>query len=480
MSSCVICYSLVLLIFSINKSRKPSATVSMAKSVSRRYNFISSQRMRDLQHEKLKKKSEAKMNWGIMAYDRWRSARLKVVTGDDAIDIVDIHDFENLTKSRFIEAMCYFIPEVVKKNDELYPGPTLYQMCVAIQKFLNFNKIMWKIVEGPEFYEIKTVLDNVMKERTLMGVGNGKKIAKLITFEMENDLWDRGFLGSDTPDKLRTTVFYQLGLKCCLRGVGEHYYLRRDIPEKSSQLSFQRDSKGVRCLVYTEDSVTKTHDGGLRDMRRDRKVVWVHPNVSQPERCTVMLVDKYVSLCPSDFHKKANFYLQSKQKPNPACWYSREVIGQNSIGKIIGSLMESAGYQGFFSGHSLRRSGGTRLFQAGVQRKLVKEMTGHTSDAIDKYQVTSDSQKHAMSKILQGNPVATTTSNSEISKVGGTAVDACNVPNVKEAMPSVNENVSCVVSQKDKQFSGLIEQIIQSVNANSKAKIKIEIEFTKE
>ena len=436
--------------------------------------------MRELQREKLKKKSEAKMNWGVLAYDRWRCARLKSVTGEEAIEIVDIHDLDNITKPKFIESMCYFIPEVVKKNDELYPGPTLYQMCVAIQKYLNYNKLQWKIVEGPEFYDLKMVLDNVMKERTAMGVGKGKKIAKLITFEMENDLWNRGFLGSDTPDKLRTTVFYQLGLKCCLRGVGEHYYLRHDVPEKSSQLSFQRDSKGVRCLVYTEDSVTKTHDGGLRDMRRDRKVVWVHPNYSQPERCTVTLVDKYVSLCPTDFHKKANFYLQSKQKPNPACWYSREVVGQNTIGKIIGCLMESAGYEGFFSGHSLRRSGGTRLFQAGVQRKLVKEMTGHTSDAIDKYQVTSDSQKNAMSRILQGNPIDSKISNSEICKVGGTSVDACNVTNVKEAMSDESANESCKGESKSNQIGGLIEQIISSVNANGKAKIKIEIEISKD
>ena len=244
-----------------------------------------------------------------------------------------------------------------------------------------------------------------MKERTEMGVGAGKKIAKLITFQMEEDLWDRGFLGSDTPAKLRTTVFYQIGLKCCLRDVGEHYALRRDTPDQKSQLSFERDSHGVRCLVYREDSVTKTHDGGIRDMRHDRKTVWIHPNTVKPDRCTVMLVDKYVSLCPFDYHKKSNFYLQSRNKPTPAVWYSREVLGENSIGKVIGALMKDAGYEGFFSGHSLCRSGGTRLFQAGVHRKLVKEVTGHTSDAIDKYQVTSDSQHAAISSIMQGNHI---------------------------------------------------------------------------
>ena len=353
--------------FRINKFRPKSSKLSAAKSVFRRYNYISSQKMRDLQKEKLKRKTEAKMNWGVLAYNRRRDARFKVVGHDLDFELSDLNNLGNIDKQQFILSMCYFIPEVVKQNDELYPGPSLYQMCVVIQKYLHVNKILWKIIEGAEFLEIKIVLDNVMKERTEMGVGTNKKIAKLITFDMEADLWKCGFLSSDTPDKLRTTVFYLLGLNCCLRGVVEHYALRRDMPKKSSQLSFERNSNGTRCLVYREDQVTKTHDGGIKDMRRERKEVWIHPNLKNPDQCTVLLVDKYVSLCLADFHKKANFYLQSRQKVSPCCWYQREVLGENSIGKVIGNLMASAGYDGFFSGHSLRHMGGTRLFQAGFR-----------------------------------------------------------------------------------------------------------------
>ena len=73
--------------------------------------------------------------------------------------------------------------------------------------------------------------------------------------------------------------------------------------------------------------------------------------------------------------------------------------------------MKAAGYEGFFSGHSLRRTGTSRLFQAGVQRKIIKECTGHTSDAVDKYQITSDHQRQCVSKISQAKPQATLVSN---------------------------------------------------------------------
>ena len=56
--------------------------------------------------------------------------------------------------------------------------------------------------------------------------------------------------------------------------------------------------------------------------------------------------------------------------------------------------------KGFFTNHSLRRTGGTRLFRTGVDHKLVKEATGHRSDSVDDYQITSDEQCECMCKII--------------------------------------------------------------------------------
>ena len=99
-----------------------------------------------------------------------------------------------------------------KKTGEPYPGATLYQMIVAIQKHLRINGIRWNLVYGAEFIQVRTVLDNVMKEHTEANVGTGKKRAKLVTYDVENDLWNRNFLGVDTPDKLRTTAYFCIGM----------------------------------------------------------------------------------------------------------------------------------------------------------------------------------------------------------------------------------------------------------------------------
>ena len=40
------------------------------------------------------------------------------------------------------------------------------------------------------------------------------------------------------------------------------------------------------------------------------------------------------------------------------------------------------------------------MFQAGIDRKIVKEITGHASDALNKYEITSKAQKEHISKVL--------------------------------------------------------------------------------
>ena len=54
----------------------------------------------------------------------------------------DLNEVNNLNKIDFEYAMCKFIAEVVKvKGGDDYPGRTLYQLCVAIQKFLFSNEL---------------------------------------------------------------------------------------------------------------------------------------------------------------------------------------------------------------------------------------------------------------------------------------------------------------------------------------------------
>ena len=144
------------------------------------------------------------MYWGVNAFNEWRDNRLKTFNYDYPIYMSDLNKLEQLEKSNFEYAMVRFIPEVTKsKGEGLYPGKTLYQMCVSIQKYLNINKINWKLVKGDGFQELKVVLYNIMKEHAEANVGMVKKQVDVITYEYENELWDKSLLGENDPDTLR-------------------------------------------------------------------------------------------------------------------------------------------------------------------------------------------------------------------------------------------------------------------------------------
>ena len=123
-------------------------------------------------------------------------------------------------------------------------------------------------------------------------------------------MWKDEILGESSPQQLRDTVLFLLGINLGLRAVDKHYNLRCDSKDKSSQLSFERDSKGICCLVYHEDNVTKTNDGVLSSLKKECKVVWVYPS-SNVVCCPVRLTDKYMSLLPpvKPKSKKYNFHL---------------------------------------------------------------------------------------------------------------------------------------------------------------------------
>ena len=454
-------------------SRKKGA-VFKTVSKKRTFKFLSDARIAELKKIKLKKKSEAKVKWAVKAYKKWRIARLEN-DFDQIIFDSDLEEVEKLTKIKLEYALCRFVPEVTKsKGDGPYPGKTLYQLIVALQKHLNINKIKWKLIHGVDFEELRNVLDNVMKERCEMGVGVVKKQAALISYEYEECMWNRGVLGEDTPDKLRSTLLFLLGINLALRAVDEHYQLRRAMPNKPSQLAVECNSQGTKCVVYREDTCTKTNDGGLLQMRKERKIVWIYPS-KNINRCPVRLFEKYLSLCPKGYTKKPNFYLQSLKCHTPKQWYGREVVGSNKVKEVVKQLLSDAKIDGYFTNHSLRRSGGTRLFQAGVERKLVKEVTGHCSDAVDCYQITSDQQRENISKIIAG----------EIVENHDVSVDEVPKESLKEARVEKVENLlpACHCDCNKKNYinvGNVVNELISRNMKTGKTIIKLEIEISNE
>ena len=168
------------------------------------------------------------------------------------------------------------------------------------------------------------------------------------------------------------------------------------------------------------------------------------------------------------------------------------MVGQNKLGKVIKTLLHDARIDGYFTGHSLRRTGTSRLCQAGVQKKLVREISGHRSDAIDTYQVTSHKQRKEISSILVNKPSNVTAREIVIGEV------KCRekVENVSEegnaeivTKPLSEESSQITVteglkkqqeSDQTKSVGEIINSIVEKTKKGGKTKIRIEIEIVQE
>ena len=143
---------------------------------------------------------------------------------------------------------------------------------------------------------------------------------------------------------------------------------------------------GKDALVYREFQ-SKTRQGGISDRGK------INPRVSYAfcggvqSRCFVELFRKYLFLGPPGNYNWPKFYVQTdpKWQPGSDYWYTNRPVGKNTLAKYIQTMMEGAVIPGHFRNHSTRKSTCTRLFQKGVDPQLIKEQTGHKSDAIMRY-----------------------------------------------------------------------------------------------
>ena len=99
---------------------------------------------------------------------------------------------------------------------------------------------------------------------------------------------------------------------------------------------------------------------------------------------------------------KPNFYLRSLEKINPTQWYSTQFFGLNKIKQTVKEILKSVELDVFFTNHSLRCTGITRLFYAGLDQKLVKEYSWYHSDTLGQYQIPLKHQKEMISEVLAG------------------------------------------------------------------------------
>ena len=122
------------------------------------------------------------------------------------------------------------------------------------------------------------------------------------------------------------------------------------------------------------------------------------------------------------------FYLRcvSKKPADGDKWYECSPVGKEKLRKFMEVMCREAGISEKKTNHSLRATGATALFSAGVPERMIRDVTWHRSNALQLYERPSLTEKEAVSSILvQGTRSFT----EEVEKLDGTG--PCSVGQVQ-------------------------------------------------
>ncbi len=141
--------------------------------------------------------------------------------------------------------------------------------------------------------------------------------------------------------------------------------------------------------MYCEDPQSKTNQGGLKSKKTPKRVkLYQH---SDSDRCVVRRFEKYTGLLPKELKCSAFYkYELSEKRQTGHTWFTDKPVGINVLRTTVKEMMSKARISGKFTNHSLRVSAATRMYQSGIDEQVIKERTGHSSDAVRKYKRTNE------------------------------------------------------------------------------------------
>ncbi|XP_053400041.1 zinc finger MYM-type protein 2-like [Mercenaria mercenaria] len=309
------------------------------------------------------------------AYKKWRRDVLSKESGK----LSDLHALlkskENILKMDNSELnfvlSCFFLA-VRKENGEVYLPDTIHVFISGIQKHFQMNGRDVSFFIDTQFKGLKNCLENLLKERSKLGICLYKKQAKPITTEQEDKLWQSKLLGDETPRMLLNTMFWIIRIYFGLRGGQEHSNLALN------NFKIGCDTDGRRFLQYTE-TMPKTNSR-LKYRRVNPHCAKAYELIENPARCPVAIFQKYTSKLHPSSNPKKFYYNPIINGGLRGPWFTLVAVGHRQLNQVVKTIMHDAGYEGHYTNNSLRVTA-TRLTNAEVPDQLIMAQTGQCSSA---------------------------------------------------------------------------------------------------
>ena len=197
---------------------KTKSSSDIPKDTSTRFKpATSKEELRELAGKSFAKSTDRKISWAVNLFRMWRQNRINEGTGEGEISWCDV-DRPDLDPEVLAHVLLTFINEIKRADGQDYPPNTVYSIIVMMQLFFEKKGRTWKLLDGKLFNSVRNTVDNIMKRCSMSRIAQKVKRSEPISITDEEEMWDFGLLGEETPDVLRNTVMYLIGLTFALRG----------------------------------------------------------------------------------------------------------------------------------------------------------------------------------------------------------------------------------------------------------------------
>ncbi len=339
-------------------------------------------------------------NYAVRTWNTWASARNEAIISTRLQGtLVPLADrFREVSEPELDEAIAFFVQEVCKADGDPYVPDTLRGLVAGLQRYMREDlglNVHLLQKNSATFPQMQKALEARCRELTKEGVGVIKRQAQPISEAQERKLWETGTLGFQSSVQLQRTTYFYVSKCFGLRSAHEHRNLMRE------QLYFGQDAEGhyVEFLGHA----AKNFQGGQNQR-------YVHDKTNRQYHdpangiCAYNIIKAYCEYIPDS----GIFYRQ----PLPGNMianirYGKNPVGVNTLSKCVSQMMSTIGEEGFYTGHSIKATCGTQLFDEGTDEQLIQHRTGHRSvTSVRRY--VSNHTEQQRSKKLDPPPISPT------------------------------------------------------------------------
>ena len=262
-----------------------------------------------------------------------------------------------------------FYVELRKVDGSYYSKISYTGIRAALQRHLQNPpwNVCYSILSDGRFLNSNQVLKGVFKTLTEMGectMSHHKPIEKGDI----NKLKSTGVIGTDNTHSLLHLVWLSIALQFGKRGKEGYRLMTKDTFRRGN------DDLGSAYYEYAVCESQKNHSGKtLSSTNLPQGRMYAQPG---DPLCPVAALDKYISL----LHPELNALWQ---RPHPkfvngnSQWYSKMVLGHNTLGNIMKNMSKAANLSQIYTNHCTRAKTSKALCDSSFDRSDIIKITGH-------------------------------------------------------------------------------------------------------